>query len=94
MLARELTLQGIPFERQKPTPVVYKNVKPEGGYRIDLVVDGRVFVELKAVESLAPIHQAVVLAYLRLSGCDVGLLIDFNVAMFKDGIRRFQLRVG
>jgi GxxExxY protein len=68
-----LTLQGIPFERQKPTPVIYKNVKPEGGYRMDLVVDGRVVVELNAVESFAPIHEAVVLAHLRLSGCDVGL---------------------
>ncbi len=84
-------MQGIPFERQKPTPVVYKNVKLEGDYRMHRVVDRRVFVELKAVESLAPIHKAVVLAYLRLSGCDVGLLIDFNVAMLKDGIRRFQL---
>jgi GxxExxY protein len=83
-------LQGIPFERQKPTPVVYKDVKLECGYRMDLLVDRRVVVELKAVESLAPIHEAVVLTYLRLSGCKVGLLMNFNVAVLKDGIRRFR----
>lgn len=66
-------------------------MKLEFGYRMDLVVDRRVVVELKAVEGLAPIREAVVLTYLRLSGCKVRLLINFNVAVLKDGIRRFRL---
>jgi GxxExxY protein len=90
-LAREFTLRGIPFERQKPMPVVYKDVKLECGYRLDFLVAGSVVVELKAVESIAPIHEAFVLTYLRLSGCKVGLLINFNVKVLKDGIRRFVL---
>jgi GxxExxY protein len=68
-LSRELTVRHIPFERQKPLPVVYKETKLECGYRIDLLVDRRVVVELKAIEALAPIHDAIVLTYLRLSGC-------------------------
>lgn len=87
-LARELNLRTIPFDRQKPLPLVYKDVKLECGYRVDLLVDGRVVVELKAVESLAPIHDAIVLTYLRLSGCKIGMLINFNTAVLKDGIRR------
>jgi GxxExxY protein len=87
-LAHELTLQHVPFERQKPVPVVYKGMKLECGYRIDLLVDGRVVVELKAVEVLAPVHDAILLTYLRLSGCKIGLLINFHVAVLKDGIRR------
>lgn len=88
-LARELTLRGIPFERQKPIPLVYKNVKLECGYRLDLLVDGRVVVEVKAVEALAPIHESVMLTYLRLSGSRLGLLLNFNIPVLKDGIRRF-----
>lgn len=87
-LARELTVRDIFFERQIPLPVVHKDVKLECGYRIDLVVDKRVIVELKAVDTLAPIHDAIVLTYLRLSGCKIGLLINFNTAVLKDGIRR------
>jgi GxxExxY protein len=87
-LAREFVLRGIAFERQKPMPVVYKDVKLECGYRMDFVVDGRVVVELKSVEALAPIHDAIVLTYLRLSGCKIGLLINFHSAVLKDGIRR------
>jgi GxxExxY protein len=87
-LAQELTLRSIPFERQKPVPVVYKGLKLECGYRVDLLVDGRVVVELKAVEALAPIHDAILLTYLRLSGCKIGLLINFHAAVLKDGIRR------
>jgi GxxExxY protein len=87
-LARELTLQSIPFERQKPLPVVYKGVKLECGYRVDLFIDGRVVVELKAVEALAPIHDAILLTYLRLSGCKIGLLMNFHCTVLKDGIRR------
>jgi GxxExxY protein len=87
-LARELALRSIPFERQMPIPVVYKAVKLECGYRIDLLVDGRVVVELKAVEALAPIHEAILLTSLRLAGCKIGLLINFHCAVLKDGIRR------
>jgi GxxExxY protein len=90
-LARELTLRGLRFERQKPVPVVYKDVKLECGYRVDLLVEGRVVVELKAVEALAPIHEAIILTYLRLSACPLGLLINFNVRVLKDGIRRYIL---
>jgi GxxExxY protein len=87
-LAHELTLREIAFERQKPLPVVYKGMKLECGYRVDLLVGGRVVVELKAVEALAPIHDAILLTYLRLSGCKIGLLINFHCAVLKDGIRR------
>jgi len=87
-LAREFVLRGIAFERQKPMPVVYKDVKLECGYRMDFVVDGRVVVELKSVEALAPIHDAIVLTYLCWSGCKIGLLINFHSAVLKDGIRR------
>jgi GxxExxY protein len=80
-----------PFERQKPLPVVYKDVKLECGYRLDFLTGNSVIVELKAIESIAPVHEAIVLTYLRLSGCKVGLLINFNVAILKDGIRRYVL---
>ena len=90
-LARELTLRGLQFERQKPIPVVYKDVQLECGYRIDLLVEGRIVVELKAVGALAPIHEAIVLTYLKLSDRLLGLLINFNVPVLKDGIRRFIL---
>src|SRR5580704_2281572 len=87
-LARELTIRNIRFERQRPVPVVYKDVKLECGYRIDIFVDGRVVVELKAVEALAPIHDAILLTYLRLTSCRIGLLINFNVPALKNGVRR------
>ena len=90
-LARELVLRNIRFERQKPAPVVYKDVKLECGYRMDFLIDGKVVVELKAVEALTPVHEAIVLTYLRLSGCKLGLLINFNVPVLKDGIQRFIL---
>jgi GxxExxY protein len=87
-LAREFALRGIAFERQKPLPLVYKDVKLECGYRVDLLVDGRVVLELKAIDAFAPVHDAIMLTYLRLSGCKIGLLINFKVAVLKDGIRR------
>ncbi len=89
--ARELTLRGLSFERQKPLPIVYKDVKLECGYRVDLLVEGRVIVELKSAGALAPVHEAIVLTYLRLSGVRIGLLINFNVVVLKDGIKRFIL---
>jgi GxxExxY protein len=87
-LARELATRNIPFERQKPLPLVYRDVKLECGYRVDFLIDKRVVLELKAVDALAPIHDAIVLTYLRLSGCKIGLLINFNTTVLKDGIRR------
>ena len=90
-LARELALRGIRFERQKALPVVYKDVKLECGYRADLLVEERIIVELKSIEGFAPVHEAIVLTYLRLSGCRLGLLVNFNVPILKDGLRRYIL---
>jgi len=90
-LAREFVLRSIPFERQKPVPIVYKDVKLECGYRLDFLVNNSVVVELKSVDALAPVHEAILLTYLRLSGCKLGLLINFNVVVLKDGIRRYLL---
>lgn len=88
-LSHELHIRNLRVERQKGVPVVYKEVKLECGYRLDLLVEGKVVVELKSVEGLAPIHEAIILTYLRLSGHKIGLLINFNVTVLKDGLRRF-----
>jgi GxxExxY protein len=88
-LCCELSIRGIPFERQKPIPVVYRGNKLDCGYRADVVVMNRVVVELKAIAALAPVHEAVMLTYLRLSGCHLGLIINFYSATLKDGVRRF-----
>jgi len=90
-LCKELALRDIPFENQRPIPVVYKGVSLDCGYRVDLLVEGRVIVELKAVEDLAPIHEAQLLTYMKLSGTKVGLLVNFNVLLLKDGLKRFVL---
>jgi GxxExxY protein len=87
-LSRELELHRLLFRQQVELPVVYKDVKLDCGYRIDFIVEERVVVELKAVEGLLPVHQAQLLTYLRLSGMRIGLLINFNVPVLKDGIRR------
>ncbi len=87
-LCRELTLRGIPFVKQQELPVVYKGTRLDVGYRIDVLVENQVIVELKAVEALAPIHSAQLLTYLKLTGCRVGLLINFNVVLLKDGLKR------
>lgn len=84
----EMELLGIPFERQKHLPISYRGVQVAASYRNDLLVDGRVVVDLKAVERLHPVHDAQLLTYLRLTGCHVGLLINFNVAILIDGIKR------
>jgi GxxExxY protein len=88
-MAREFTLLGIPCERQKPIPLIYKDLKLECGYRLDFLVCKRLVVEIKSIESIAPIHEAVMLTYLRLSESPLGLLINFNVPVLKEGIRRF-----
>jgi len=87
-LCRELALRGIPFERQKPLPVEYKGMKIETSYRIDILVANAVVVEVKSVETILPIHEAQLLTYLRLGGWKVGLLLNFNVPLMKQGIRR------
>jgi GxxExxY protein len=86
-MRRELELRGIPFESEKPLPVSYKGERIDCGYRIDLLVDGRVVVELKAVEALHEVHEAQLLTYLKLGGWKIGL-INFNVALLKSGIKR------
>jgi len=91
-LAKELTIRNLRFERQKPFSLVYKDTKLDCGYRVDLLVEGRVVVELKAIEAIPPICEAIVLTYLRLSGCRIGLLINFHVVVLKDGIRRLVHR--
>jgi GxxExxY protein len=88
-LAFELKKRGLRIEQEKPLPLVYDQVKLDCGYRMDLVVEGAVAVEVKSVDAVAPIHEAQVISYLKLSGCKVGLLINFNVLQLKDGIRRF-----
>ena len=88
-LCRELALRGIHFERQKDLPVEYKGVGLDAAYRVDVVVEGRVILEIKSVEAVAPVHEAQLLTYLRLSGMKVGLLLNFNVAALRKGIRRF-----
>jgi len=79
---------GFKVEAQKPLPVVYKDVKLDCGYRLDLVVEDAVIVEIKAVERLSPVHDAQLLSYLRLSHKRVGLLLNFNVRVLKDGLKR------
>jgi len=90
-LCHELNLRNIPFQRQVPLPVVYKGVKLDCGYRIDLLVKDEVVVELKAMESIQPIHEAQTLTYMRLGGWKVGLIINFNVPIVVKGVKRLVL---
>lgn len=90
-LAHELRLYGIPFQLEHPLPVEYKGVRLDCGYRIDLLVDDRLILELKAVEAVSGIHRAQLLTYMKLSGITTGLLINFNVQRLADGIERFKL---
>jgi GxxExxY protein len=90
-LAFELVEGGLKVEQQKPIPVIYKTVRLDCGYRLDLLVNNIVIVEIKSVDHMMPIHEAQLLSYLKLSGCKVGLLINFNVKMLKEGIRRLIL---
>ncbi len=85
----ELQNAGLLVEKQKPLPLIYKDIKLDAGYRIDILVEGKVIIELKSVEALNDIHVAQVLTYLKLSGCKLGLLINFNVLRVVDGTRRF-----
>ena len=92
-LMQELTLRGIPFKSEWPLALQYKGIHLESGYRLDLLVGNAVVVEAKSVESLAKIHEAQLLTYLKLGGWTAGLLINFNVDLLKNGIRRRVLRL-
>lgn len=87
-LCEELLLRKIPFKRQIVLPVTYKNKNLDIGYRIDLLVNDEVVVELKTVESILPIHEAQTLTYMKLGGWQVGLILNFNVTILKNGIKR------
>jgi GxxExxY protein len=87
-MCHELTLRGIAFDRQMPLPVRYKGVKLDCGYRLDIVVQNMLILELKACEKIEPIHRAQLLTYLKLSGIRLGLLLNFGVPVMKDGIVR------
>lgn len=91
-LAHELSERGLQFEREQPLRVTYKGVQLECGYRLDFVVQGSLIVELKAVESLAPVHEAQLLTYLKLTGVGVGLLVNFNTNALRLGLRRLTLK--
>jgi GxxExxY protein len=93
-LQHELKKAGLKSDAQVGLPVVYDGVKLDLGYRIDLLVEDLVIVELKSVDAIAPVHQAQIISYLKLSGRSLGLLINFNVAHLKDGIRRFVNGIG
>lgn len=84
----ELIQAGLLVQKQKALPLVYKDVKLDAGYRIDLLVENKVVVEIKSVEAFTDVHVAQVLTYLKLSGCKIGLLLNFNVASLKHGIKR------
>jgi GxxExxY protein len=87
----ELLQSGLQVKKQIPLPLVYKEIKLEAGYRVDLLVEDKVIAEIKSIEALADIHMAQILTYMKLSGCRLGLLINFNVQHLKDGFRRVIL---
>jgi GxxExxY protein len=88
-LAFELNKAGLSIKRQQPTPIVYKDIKLDYGYRIDILVENSVVIELKVVDELNPVHTAQILTYMKFSNMKIGLLINFNVTILKNGIRRF-----
>ena len=87
-LCHELQLRKIAYERQKPLPISYKGINLDCGYRLDVVVENLIILELKACEQIEPIHKAQLLTYLKLSGLELGLLLNFHVPVMKDGIVR------
>jgi len=87
----ELTRRGISYEKQAPMPLVYEGVNVDGGFRLDLLVEKSVVMEIKAVEKLLPIHHSQLLTYLKLANLRLGFLINFNVLMFKEGVKRIVL---
>jgi GxxExxY protein len=87
-LCHELSIQGLLFEKQKPLSIDYKGKKLDCGYRLDVVVEKKVIIELKSCEKIEPIHKAQLLTYLKLSGLNLGLILNFNVSLMRDGIVR------
>ena len=90
-LMYELNSQGFVVARQLPVPVIYKEKRLDCGYRIDLLIEGSIIVELKSVDQLIPVHEAQILTYMKFSNIRTGLLINFNVTVLKNGLRRFIL---
>jgi len=88
-LAFELEKAGLNIKRQVPTPVIYKDVKLDCGYRIDILIENLVVIELKVVDEINPVHEAQILTYMKFSKMNIGLLMNFNVTVLKNGIRRF-----
>lgn len=90
-LCFELQKAGLMFERQKPVPILYKEIKLDCGYRMDILVENRVVVELKTVEALNPVHEAQILTYMKFANKNTGLLINFYVTVLKNGLKRYVL---
>ncbi len=90
-LAYELTENGLFVKRQKPVPVVYKEVKLDCGYRIDILVNDEVIIEIKSVDALHPVHEAQILTYMKFAQKKIGLLINFNVTVLKNGLKRYVM---
>jgi GxxExxY protein len=88
-LAYELNQRGYKVEQQKPLPMLYKEIKLDAGYRLDFLINDKVILEIKSSDKIIPIHDAQILSYVRLSGCKNGVLINFNVKLLKNGIKRF-----
>lgn len=90
-LCHELNLRGLKFDWQRSVPLEYKGIKLDCGYRLDIIVENKVILELKNIDTIAPIHEAQLLTYLRLTGINIGFIINFNVLILKDGIKRMVL---
>ncbi len=88
-LYHELCSRNLLVEKQKPLPLIYEGVILEAGYRIDLLVENKLIIEIKSADSLHPLHEAQLLTYLKVSNCKLGLLMNFNTVLFKDGVRRY-----
>jgi GxxExxY protein len=88
VMSYEIIKRGLNLERQKGIPVVYDNIKMELGFRADIIVENKVIIELKSIEAIAPVHSKQLLTYLKLTGIKLGLLVNFNEALIKDGIKR------
>ncbi len=91
-LCRELDLKGIKFEREKPLPVIYKDTRLDCGYRLDILVEGKVILELKSVEAIKSIHEAQIISYMKLADVKKGFLINFNVELLKNGLKSFAIK--
>ena len=87
----ELKIKGLNLERQKAVPVVYKSIKLDCGYRLDILVENKIIIEIKSIDAMAPVHEAQILTYMKFSGVNVGLLINFNVTILKNGLKRYVL---